>query len=82
MGWATDKEREIMMKEMNNASMYCNLYILYCGKDNGAQFFVEVVEGNDVFEPCAVGELMSRGVCFKQSPITCEAEVTDRSKLL
>jgi putative AlgH/UPF0301 family transcriptional regulator len=39
-------------------------------------------EGNDVFEPCAVGELMSRGVCFKQSPITCEAEVTDRSKLL
>ena len=69
-------------KEMNDACTQGDLNVLYRREDNGAQFLVEVVEGNDVFEPCAVGELMSRGVCFKQSPITCEAEVTDRSKLL
>ena len=69
-------------EKMNNAGTQGDLNVLYRCEDDGAQFLVEVVEGNDVFEPCAVGELMSRSVCFKQSPITSKAEVTDRSKLL
>ena len=67
---------------MDDACTQGNFNVLYRRENNCAKFFVEIVEGNDVFEMCPIGKLATRSISLKQSPIACQAEVTDRSKLL